>query len=172
VRIVTELTASQCPDKAVCAEIGPLLLGAPTICWSSAAALGCPGACLRASKGRGVCARSNVLVSSSVVLAIDLGPAGAFALLGDTMLADDLPVLQAPHGRNAQVRPETGHGLSQRMPARHSSAQTAAARCARDRAHGSRVSTATIVVGWSGRRRGNRMEQKFEPPKFESGYDV
>ena len=45
-------------------------------------------------------------MGSAMVLAIDPGVAGAFALLGDTVLIGDLPVHQAQHGRNAKVRAE------------------------------------------------------------------
>jgi hypothetical protein len=51
-------------------------------------------------------------LGSSVVLAVDPGSPRLSALLGDIMLVDDLAVLQAPHGRHAKIRPETGHGLS------------------------------------------------------------
>jgi crossover junction endodeoxyribonuclease RuvC len=47
-----------------------------------------------------------------MILAIDPGVAGAFALLGDTALVDDLPVHQAQHGRSAKVRAELDlHGF-------------------------------------------------------------
>jgi crossover junction endodeoxyribonuclease RuvC len=47
-----------------------------------------------------------------MILAIDPGITGAFALLGDTALVDDLPVHQAQHGRGAKVRAELDlHGF-------------------------------------------------------------
>jgi hypothetical protein len=39
-----------------------------------------------------------------VILAIDPGIVGTFALLGDSVLVDDLPVHVAQHGRGAKVR--------------------------------------------------------------------
>lgn len=41
-----------------------------------------------------------------IVLGIDPGLAGAFALLGATTLVGDLPVFQAQHGRTAKTRAE------------------------------------------------------------------
>jgi crossover junction endodeoxyribonuclease RuvC len=41
-----------------------------------------------------------------MILAIDPGISGAFALLGDNIVVDDLPVHQAQHGRSAVVRAE------------------------------------------------------------------
>ena len=47
-----------------------------------------------------------------MILAIDPGVVGAFALLGDTVLVDDLPLHQAQHGRSAKVRAELDlHGF-------------------------------------------------------------
>ena len=41
-----------------------------------------------------------------MILAIDPGITGAYALLSDTVLVDDLPVHQAQHGSSAKVRAE------------------------------------------------------------------
>jgi crossover junction endodeoxyribonuclease RuvC len=47
-----------------------------------------------------------------MILAIDPGITGAFALLGDTALVGDLPVHQTQHGRVAKVRAELDlHGF-------------------------------------------------------------
>jgi crossover junction endodeoxyribonuclease RuvC len=61
--------------------------------------------------------------SSAMILAIDPGVSGAFALLGDTVLVDDPPVHQAQHSGSAKVRAEldlhgfrallTGHNIIQ-----------------------------------------------------------
>ncbi len=51
-----------------------------------------------------------------MLLAIDPGVTGAFALLGETVLVDDLPVHQAQHGRSAKVRAELDlHGFRERL---------------------------------------------------------
>lgn len=44
--------------------------------------------------------------SAQMILAIDPGIAGAYALLGDTVLVDDLPIHQTQHGKSAKVRAE------------------------------------------------------------------
>jgi crossover junction endodeoxyribonuclease RuvC len=41
-----------------------------------------------------------------IVLGLDPGVTGAFAMLGDTALVGDLPVFAAQHGRSAKVRAE------------------------------------------------------------------
>jgi crossover junction endodeoxyribonuclease RuvC len=47
-----------------------------------------------------------------MILGVDPGVAGAFAILGDVVLLDDLPVHQAQHGRSARVRDELDlHGF-------------------------------------------------------------
>ena len=47
-----------------------------------------------------------------LILAIDPGIVGAYALLGDTVQVDDLPNHQTQHGRSARVRAELNlHGF-------------------------------------------------------------
>jgi hypothetical protein len=53
-----------------------------------------------------------------MILAIDPGIAGAYALLGDTVLVDDLPVHVAQHGRQAKLRQELDlHGFHRALAA-------------------------------------------------------
>lgn len=49
-----------------------------------------------------------------MILGVDPGITGAFALLGNTVMVDDLPLHQAQHGCSAKVRPELDlHGFRQ-----------------------------------------------------------
>jgi crossover junction endodeoxyribonuclease RuvC len=51
-------------------------------------------------------ARSMTASTEQVILAIDPGTLGAFALLGERVIVDDLPVHEAQHGRAGKVRTE------------------------------------------------------------------
>jgi crossover junction endodeoxyribonuclease RuvC len=70
-------------------------------------------------------AAAGVLAGSQdvIILAIDPGISGAFALLGDTVLVDDLPVHVAQHGQKAKVRAELDvhgfHRLLKTQPIAH-----------------------------------------------------